>query len=210
MSGKQPAPRRRVRRLGALAGALAFAMTAALCPLAPAPGLAQSTALHEVHDPQGRFSISLPENWAVRTTGDGVHDAVAGIGPAGTDGVRPSVVVDVREQMVAMSAEASATLAEAGLRQLANYVSVQDGPTKIGGVAGYYRFFTFTQDKASLYQMQVYLAQGRQLYIITGTTRNDRAQLRGDYPLFIQIIASFRFAPRHARLRPATPAHPAG
>lgn len=192
---RQPMTSTRVRT-----AVLALAMPAALWLLAPAAGFAEMPAMHQVADTLGRFTIALPEDWTVRELGDGVHDALAAAGPADAGGARPNVVIDVRAQVMATTAAAAATLAEAGLRQMTDYRSLKAGPTTIGGVPAYYRYFTHRQQEASLFQIQVYIVRGLHLYLITGTTLNDGAHVGRNAPVMLRIIGSFRLAGPHARL----------
>ncbi|HLW49059.1 MAG TPA: hypothetical protein VKW09_15015 [bacterium] len=160
--------------------------------------------MRQVADAHGRFTIDFPENWVVRWVGDGylrlsdnaAHDGVVGIGPAGADGSRADVIVDVRIIPAPISASAAATNAENGLRRLAAYRSLQAGPYSIGGVPAYYRFFTHIAHGARVFQAQVYVTQGRQLYVLSGTTRTDRAQIPRDFPLILRIIGTFRLLPQ--------------
>jgi hypothetical protein len=178
-------------------GVLAAGITASLEPSPP-------PVMREAVDPRGRFVIDFPENWAVHWVGDrafrlsgGVRDALVGIGPAGADGRRVNVIVDVRVLPSPMAPETAAKYAETGLRRLTAYQSLQAGPAAVGGVPAYHRLFTHVEQGARLFEVQMYVTQGRQFFVLSGTTRTDRAQIPHDLPLLLQIIGTFRLLPQH-------------
>jgi hypothetical protein len=207
-SGRQEIPGSRSWRVHArFAAALAFVMTAvagtALPALPAAAGLPQGPEMQEAVDPKGRFTIDFPRDWAVRPVGDSAiglggvaaHDGVIGFGPAGADGRRINVIVDVRTLPAPMSPEGAATYAEAGLRRLTGYRSLSAGPYTIGGVPAYYRFFSHVDHGVRLYQMQMYVTQGTRFYVLSGATRTDRTIIRHDLRVIVQIVETFRVVP---------------
>jgi hypothetical protein len=177
-------------------------------PSSPAPApqgpAARERAMREAIDPRGRFSIDLPEDWAVRWVGDGsvrltggdVRDALVGIGPAGADGRRVTVIVDVTVLPAAMSPTAAAKYAETGLRRLTAYQSIQSGPSTVGGTPSYFRLFTHLEHGARLFDVQMYVTQGRQFYVLDGTTRSGRTDIPRDLPLILRIAGTFRLLPQ--------------
>jgi hypothetical protein len=188
----------------------ALTLTVAVAPMATiaaeaARQTAPAPAMREVTDPRGRFTIGFPDGWAVRWTGngelrlagEGVHDAVVGIGPAGGDGSRASVIVDVRVLPYGMSASAAAADAERGLRRLPSYQSLTAGPSTVGGSPAFHRVFTHVDHGVRLFQVQMYVADGRRLYVLSGTTRTGRTQIPRDFPMLLQIIGTFRLLPQH-------------
>jgi hypothetical protein len=217
-AGRQGIPGSRPAHVRArFAGALAFVMTAvagtALSVLSAAADLAPGPSIQEVVDPQGRFTIDFPRDWAVRRVdgsslglgGVAAHDAVIGFGPAGADGRRINVIVDVRTLPAPVSPEGAATYAEAGLRRLPGYRSLNAGPYTLGGVAAYYRFFSHVDDGARVYQLQMYVTQGTQFYVLSGATRTGHAQIRPDMRVIVQIIDTFRAVPQYLRIRISHP-----
>jgi hypothetical protein len=164
----------------------------------PQPELAMREAL----DPRGRYAIDFPGDWAVRWIEEGSRDAVAGLGPAGADGRRVQVLVDMTDLPAPMSAAAAATYAETGLRRLTAYRSLSAGPSTIGGVPGYLRIFTHTEHGALLFEVQGYVTRGRQFYIVGGSTRTGKTQIPRDVPVILHIIGTFRLLPPHALVRP--------
>jgi len=189
------APKPTRLRLGGvlLCAALAVAW---LIPVTPGPALAQT--MHEVADPKGRFTISLPTDWTVRTVPYQGDTLLAGLGPADTDGIRPTFTVYVLPQPQPISSEAVGKSAEPDLRHLSDYTSVEEGPTTVNGLPAYYRYFTRTRAGRSFYQMQVYIARGLEVYVISCTILNDRTRIDRDAPVMLKIISTFRMSAQHA------------
>jgi len=165
------------------------AMSAALASL-------QAPAVRMAADPRGRFSIDFPDDWIVRWVGDGPHDGVAGVGPAGADGSRATVIVDLGVMPAPTSPQAAGANAEQGLRRLTAYRSIQAGLSTVGGVPAYYRLFTHTAHGARVFEVQMYLTQDRQFYLLNGRTRTDPKQIPHDLPLILRIIGTFRLLPQ--------------
>ena len=174
------APKPTRLRLGGvlLCAALAVAW---LIPVTPGPALAQT--MHDVADPKGRFTISLPTDWTVRTVPYQGDTLLAGLGPADTDGIRPTFTVYVLPQPQPISSEAVGKSAEPDLRHLSDYTSVEEGPTTVNGLPAYYRYFT---------------ARGLEVYVISCTILNDRTRIDRDAPVMLKIISTFRMSAQHA------------
>jgi hypothetical protein len=193
------------RVAGALAWAIAVLAGTAPSALPAAADLSQGPEMEHAVDPHGRFVIDFPRDWAVRWVGDGslrleavnAHDGVIGFGPAGADGRRINVIVDVRTLPAALSSEGAATYAEAALRHLPGYRPLNAGPYTIGGIPAYYRFFSHVEHGVRLYQLQMYVTQGTQFYVLSGATRTDRMQIRHDLRVIVQIVETFRVLSPH-------------
>lgn len=166
------------------------------------PGSAVAQAMHDVADPQGRFTISVPTNWTVGTVPYRGDTMISALGPADADGTRSALTVYVLTQPQPTSAEAVAKSAEPTLRRLPDYTSVEEGPTTVGGLQAYYRYFTRTREGHSFYQVQVYIARGPQMYVITCTILNDRTRVERDLPVMRKIISTFQVTAPHAATQP--------
>jgi hypothetical protein len=179
-------------------GALLYAVLAVawLMPINPGPARAQ--AMHDVADPQGRFTMSVPTDWTVRTVPYHGENLLLAFGPAAADGIRSVLTVYVDPQVQSISSEAAAKSAEADLRRLPDYASVEEGPTTVDGLPAYHRYFTRTRAGRSLYQMQVYVARGLEVYIITCAILNDPGRIDRDASVMLKIIGTFRVTASHA------------
>jgi hypothetical protein len=160
--------------------------------LATAAG-AQPADLRPILDPGGRFSISFPADWEIRTSPSG-RPAVVGTAPAQDDGVRTSVNVVVDTLSAPSLPEDLAQAAEPMQRTIfREYTIVQEGPATIGGRPAYYRYYTWrTNTGVSLYQVQVYFAVGRNAFVVTGSTLNDAERIQTDLPVIARIIETFK------------------
>jgi hypothetical protein len=176
-------------RLGAILACAALAL-AWLAPLHSLPAMAQT--MHDVADPQGRFTMSVPTDWTARTVPYRGDKAFAVLAPRDADGIQAVVLVYVEPEVQRTSSEAVAKAAESDLQKLPDYVAVESGPTTVSGLAAYYCTFTRTRAGRGFYQMLVYVAHGLNVYIISGTTLNDRAHIDRDSPLMLKIIGTLR------------------
>lgn len=172
---------------------LRMVLGTALCAaLATAAG-AQSPDMRAVADPGGRFSISFPADWEIRTSPSG-KPAIMGLAPAQGGGVRTSVNVVVETLSDRSLPEDLAQAAEPMQRTIFRaYAIVQEGPATIGGRPAYYRYYTWlTNTGVSLYQVQVYFTSGKTAFIVTGSTLNDPDRIQADVPLIARIIETFK------------------
>jgi hypothetical protein len=177
-----------VRGVAASVCAAALTLAAAL----PGPVHAQAALPQAVSDPHGRFAMSFPTDWEVATKTEGMVALVGAGPPAG--GHRPTVNVVVEPLPNPMPPDAYAAAAER-LAQAAfhNYTVIQEASAAIGGRPAYYRYFTWeTNTGATLYQLQVFVTEGKTGFVVTGTTLDTRDRILNDMPLVTQIIETFR------------------
>lgn len=192
------------RRFGAV---LLFAASAVVVYLASVtPGPAAGQTMRDVADPEGRFTISVPADWAVRTVPYRGDTMLAALGPADADGIRPALTVYVLPQRQSTSSEDVARSAEGELQRLPDYVRVGQGPTTVDGLPAYYRDFTRTRAGRSFYQMQVYVARGLSVYVISCSIINKRELIDRHSPLMLKMIRTLRISAQHAAPRPPRPA----
>jgi len=164
-----------------------------LCAAASLPAGAQTSAPQSVADPKGRFTIDFPADWRILTPQSGMV-AVMGIAPPQGNPHRASVNVIVEDLPRDMSAQAYAEISEQMLKTIfQDYTVVQQGPIAIAGQAAYYRYYTWRTNTGQVfYQVQVYVTAGRRGFVITGSTLNEPESTRGDVPIIVQIIGTFR------------------
>jgi len=191
------------RRFGVV---LLFAAPAVVCLTSVTPGPAAGQTMRDIADPDGRFTISVPADWAVRTVPYRGDTMVAAVGPADADGIRPALTVYVLPQRQSTSSEGVARSAEGELQRLPDYVPVGQGPTTVDGLPAYYRDFTRTRAGRSFYQMQVYVARGLSVYVISCSILNKRELIDRHSPLMLKMIRTLRISARHAAPRPSRPA----
>ncbi len=180
---------------------------------------AQSASIRHVTDPGGWFTIDLPIEWQGGTADIpprglqefqfttillGVFFAIdeaeedtftlIAVGPGDVQQVRLGLNVIVVTLTSAVSSEGFAQLSEAYIgRVLREFKIVQRGSIQIGDRQAYFRHFTWsTPAGLSAYSVQVYLAVGTRVFVITGTTQNNPDRIRTGVPVLSQIIGTFR------------------
>ncbi len=161
------------------------------------PGQSQPAAdLVRWQDPQGRFSIGAPADWAradqpQSLVGTGVvefHD------PSG----RAEADVAVDDATTALSPELYAASLELAMQQqVAGYASEQVVPGTTDGNPSVRRVFTFTQRDAAGQQhqargFQLTIVKGSTPYIISGSAPTEQYQQFS--ATFDRIVESFRFS----------------
>jgi hypothetical protein len=162
----------------------------------PTTNASAATALTTWRDPQGRFSIGAPQDWArvdqpPTLVGTGVvefHDASN----------RAELDVSVDSATRAVSPELYAASLELAMqRQVPGYASEQIVPGTIAGSPSIRRVFTFTQRDAS---GQDHQARGFQLVVVRGSTpylisATSPTELFDQFsPTFNDMVDSFRFS----------------
>jgi hypothetical protein len=194
------APALPCRRFG-VALLVAAAAVAGLASVTPGQSAGQT--LRDAADPQGRYTISVPADWDVRTVPYQGDIMLAALGPADADGIRPTLTVYVVPQRQSMSSEGVAKSAEAELQRLPDYAPVGQGPTTVDGLPAYYRDFTRTRAGRSFYQMQVYVARGLSVYVISCSILNNPELIERDSPLIRKITRTLRISAQHAAPQPS-------
>jgi hypothetical protein len=179
----------------------AAAAVVGFASVTPSPSTGQT--MRDTADPQGRYTISIPTDWEVRTVPYRGDTVLAALGPADADGIRPTLTVYVLPQQQSMSSEDVAKSAAAELQRLPDYAPVGQGPTTVDGLPAYYRDFTRTRAGRSFYQMQVYVARGLSVYVISCSILNKPKLIDRDSPLMRKIISTLRISAPHAAPRPS-------
>jgi hypothetical protein len=143
-------------------------------------------------DPRGRFTMAFPADWEVNTTANGAT-ALVGTGPA-NGGVRPTINVVVDALGGPSSLEAYAAGAgRAAAAALPHYKMIQEAGTTLLGQPAYYRYSTWqTTGGVQLYQLQVFVVEGFNAFVITASTINQRDRILRDMALATRIITTFR------------------
>jgi hypothetical protein len=147
-------------------------------------------------DPQGRFSIGAPAEWAT------LPHPLALFGTAVAQFSDPSgraelnVAVDTSSKAVSPELYA-ATMEIAMQQQVPGYAGEQFVPGSTSGQPAVRRVFTFTQKDASGHDLQarsfqVTVLKGSTPYIISGSAPAE--QFQQYLPIFDQMVQSFRFS----------------
>jgi len=166
---------------------------------APAiPGTANQNAAQAMsvtRDAAGRFEISIPASWDVRTSPPG-RDPVALVAraPVAPDTFAPNVTVIAQELPTVMSSadygRASATVLRTTLHA---FRVVAEGEARVGGAPGYIRTFTWLGENGTpLYAIQAYLTHDRLGLIATGSTTNGLVSVAQDAPVLRHSVLSLR------------------
>ncbi len=139
-------------------------------------------------DPQGRFSLTVPGNWAqVPPAGA----TVAFQAPAAADTVPATCNVVLEELPAGVSLDEYDQAAEAELRrQFPDYNPINRTPVPVDGRPGYKRLYTATIAGNLLQLQQVYAIDRNVGYIVScGASQQSFATFA---PTFDQIIGTFR------------------
>jgi hypothetical protein len=170
--------------------------TAAAATPPAAATAAGATSLAPWSDPQGRFSISAPTDWA---RADKPH-TLFGSGVVGfhDPAQRAEVDVAVDSATRAVSPELySASIELAMQQQVPGYASEQVQPGSTSGNPSLRRVFTFTQKDAvgqdhQARGFQVTVVKGSTPYIISGSAPAEQFQQYS--ATFDEIVETFRFS----------------
>jgi hypothetical protein len=160
--------------------------------------VADAASLSPWRDPQGRFTLSAPSNWARVEQ----PESLLGIGTGVVDFVEPSgraelgVAVDTANKAVSPELYA-ASLDIAMQQQVPGYAGDQVQPGSTSGNPSVRRVFTFTQRDSTGRDVQARAFQttvlkGSTPYIISGWAPAEQFQQFS--PTFDQMVESFRFS----------------
>mgnify|MGYP001167495693 CR=1 FL=1 len=159
-----------------------------------------------VRDPAGRFEITVPALWEVRTT-DGQSGVVALVAraPGAPGGVAPELTVTVERVESRMTSDAYARASLALFRTVMHGLRVlNEAPAPLGGASGYSRTLTWvTGDGIPVYAVQTYVTSGVLGLVATGSTRNEPPAIARDAPILQRIVTSLRALETGAAPRPA-------
>ena len=153
---------------------------------------AQAVALHTVRDPQGRFTIDMPDAWQVVTS---YHEpAVSAKSPAPPGELADTVQVIARDLPLAISPENCARQVAQLMRlMIHSWETLSEGAVTLGGLPAYSRTYTWRtktgQDRRSV---QTCAVMGRRAFVLIGTTMNTPARVNDDLPEIVRIMNTFR------------------
>jgi hypothetical protein len=153
---------------------------------------AQPVALHTVRDPQGRFTIDMPDAWQVATS---YHEpAVSAKSPAPPGELADSVEVIARDLPLAISPDNCARQVAQLMRLLIHqWETLSEGAVTFGGLPAYSRTYTWRtktgQDRRSV---QTCAMMGRRAFVLIGTTMNTPDRVNEDLPEILRIMNTFR------------------
>ncbi len=176
----------------------------------PAPVVTQGPVAPQrvvVKDPENRFTITVPANWAVQTSTGARKPAVSAQSPAASGQLPDSVEVITQDLPTAISAEECADKAAQVMRfTIHNWTTLHQGAVTLAGLPGYSRAYTWHtssgQDRRS---DQTCVTVGRRAFVVIGTTANDQRRVQQELPQLQRIIATFH--PNTSNLPPDE--HPA-
>jgi hypothetical protein len=148
-------------------------------------------------DPQGRFSVSAPTDWATAEHAQALFGVGSGVVQFRDASGRSELDIAVDSQANAVSPELYSASVELALQQhVPGYTAEQTLPENVSGSPSIRRVFTFTQRDASGldYQargFQVTVVNGTTPYVISGSAPADQFQAAS--VTFEQMVESFRF-----------------
>jgi hypothetical protein len=148
-------------------------------------------------DPQGRFSVSAPTDWATAEHTQALFGVGSGVVQFRDASGRSELDIAVDSQANAVSPELYSASVELALQQhVPGYTAEQTLPENVSGSPSIRRVFTFTQRDASGldYQargFQVTVVNGTTPYVISGSAPADQFQAAS--VTFEQMVETFRF-----------------
>jgi hypothetical protein len=148
-------------------------------------------------DPQGRFSVSAPTDWATAEHAQALFGVGSGVVQFRDASGRSELDIAVDSQANAVSPELYSASVELALQQhVPGYTAEQTLPENVSGSPSIRRVFTFTQRDASGldYQargFQVTVVNGTTPYVISGSAPADQFQAAS--VTFEQMVETFRF-----------------
>jgi hypothetical protein len=194
---------RRMRQMNAVLGATIVVGTLMISTLT----MTEGATFKDVRDPLGRFTISVPATWNVRTSTSSRAAAVTTAAPA-TSGLPDSVDVIVQDTYTALSPQACVGEADMVMRfTIHNWTTVQQGATTLAGLPAYSRVYVWrAQTGQQRESVQSCVTMGRRAFMIVGTTTNTPTNVRQNLPQLQQIMNTFR--PLASAPPPAAPTTP--
>jgi hypothetical protein len=183
----------------AAAATAASAATAAVPASAPPrPTTVVAPTLIAWRDPQGRFSVSAPADWATAEHVQALFGVGTGIVQFRDPSGRVELDVAVDSAASAVSPELYSASVELALQQqVPDYAAELTQEATIGGSPSLRRVFTFTQRDAAGQDypargFQLTLVKGSTPYVISGSAPADRFASTG--PTLDQMVETFRFS----------------
>ena len=194
------------------AGACALVLSAAFLT----PAGAQS-GMKRVTDANNRFSIAFPARWTVESIqqntrilatevpisslpqGSSSRSAMVGTGPGGDFNVPPRLVVVPLDLPRPVTPEDISTYVQQNSVPNPNFQMTQNGFATIAGQHAFYMYGVGRDpgQSTSQYAVLVYIAQGREGFLMVGSTLNDPDRIKRDFTAISQILETFRIIPQH-------------
>ncbi|HLZ28874.1 MAG TPA: hypothetical protein VKV73_16285 [Chloroflexota bacterium] len=168
----------------------------AAATLAPTPPPVIAAALVAWRDPQGRFSLSAPVDWARSAQPQSLFGT--SVVQFRDPSVQAELDVAVDNASKAVSPELyAATMEIAMQQQVPGYAAEESQPGSTGGNPSVRRVFTFTQRDAAgtdnqARGFQVAVVKGSTPYIISGSAPSE--QFEAFSGMFNQVVETFRFS----------------
>ena len=190
----------------------AFVLSAAFLT----PAGAQSE-MKRVTDANNRFSIAFPARWTVESIqqntrilatevpisslpqGSSSRSAMVGTGPGGDFNVPPRLVVVPLDLPRPVTPEDISTYVQQNSTPNPNFQMTQNGFATIAGQHAFYMYGVGRDpgQSTSQYAVLVYIAQGREGFLMVGSTLNDPDRIKRDFTAISQILETFRIIPQH-------------
>jgi hypothetical protein len=174
---------------------ITFATVAGLAAPSSAPVVAQSSAarLVTVKDPENRFTIMVPANWAVQTSTSARAPAVTAKSPASSGQLPDSVDVITQDLPMPINAQECADKISQVMRfTIHRWTTLHEGAATFLGMPAYSRAYTWHtsagQDRRSELTC---VTMGRRAFVMVGTVANDQHGAPSDFTQLQRIIGTF-------------------
>jgi hypothetical protein len=186
-------------RLATLASAAAVlvssATVAGLAAPSSAPVVAQSPAASQVlvKDPENRFTIMVPANWAVQTSTSARAPAVTAKSPVAGGQLPDSVDVITQDLPTPINAqECGDKIAQVMRFTIHRWTTLHEGAATFLGMPAYSRAYTWRTNAGQERRSdQTCVTMGRRAFVVIGTTANDQRAVQQELPQLQRIIATF-------------------
>jgi hypothetical protein len=161
--------------------------------LSSAPVVAQSAPPQVlVKDPENRFTIMVPANWAVKTSTSSRAPAVAAKSPVAGSQLPDSVDVITQDLPTPINAqECGDKMAQVMRFTIHRWSTLHEGAATFLGMPAYSRAYTWrTNGGQERRSDQTCVTMGRRAFVMIGTTANDQRAAQ-ELPQLQRIIATF-------------------
>lgn len=173
-----------------------FAGTAAGLAASSAPaGVPSSTAPQVVvKDPENRFTIMVPTNWAVQTSTSARAPAVTAHAPAAGGRLPNTVDVIAQDLPSAISPQECGDKISQVMRfTIHRWTTLHEGTATFLGLPAYSRTYTWRTNAGEDRRSDLMcVTMGRRAFVMIGTVANDQHGAPGDLTQLQRIIATFR------------------
>ncbi len=159
----------------------------------PAGSQASAAPQVVIKDPENRFTIRVPANWAVQTSSSARAPAVTAKSPVAGGQLPDSVDVITQDLPTPINAqECGDKIAQVMRFTIHRWTTLHEGAATFLGMPAYSRAYTWrTSGGQERRSDQTCVTMGRRAFVVIGTTANDQRAVQQELPQLQRIIATF-------------------